>query len=239
MSSGDKKRLGEMLIEKGLIDEIQLKGAISRQQSWGGRLGANLVAMGHISELTLLKFLSSQLKYPASDLSRIVFTQPVFTLITKDVAKKHNVIPIEIREAGGKKQLYVAMSDPTDFAALDELSFSTGYKIVPVISTKSQIDSAIYKYYEEKGWVRIEPLKELEQKSGEEKFEIIHEVPLKEQEQEEEKKKTLAVKSSPQNDPEVVTKKSPELLALIRVLIKKEMITKDEYSKELNFLKKQ
>ena len=238
MSSGDKKRLGEMLIERGLIDEIQLKGAISRQQSWGGRLGANLVAMGHISEITLLKFLSSQLKFPASDLSKIVFAQPIFALITKDVAKKHNVIPIEIREANGKKQLYVAMSDPTDFAALDALSFSTGLKIVPVIATKSQIDSAIYKYYEEKGWVRIEALKELEQKSGEGKFEIIHEVPIKEQE-EEEKKKALSEKAAPKEATKVVSAKSPELLALIRTLIKKGVITKDEYSKELNFLKKQ
>lgn len=227
-----------MLIEKGLIDEIQLKGAISRQQSWGGRLGTNLVAMSHISEITLLKFLSSQLKYPASDLSRIVFYQPVYALITKDVAKKHNVIPIEIREAGGKKQLYVAMSDPTDFTALDELSFSTGHNIAPVIATKSQIDSAIYKYYEEKGWVRIEALKELEQKSGEGKFEIIHEVPIKEQE-EEEKKKALSEKAAPKEATKVVSAKSPELLALIRTLIKKGVITKDEYSKELNFLKKQ
>lgn len=227
--SGKPKKLGEMLIERGLIDEIQLKGAIARQQSWGDRLGANLVAMGHISEITLLKFLSSQLKYPASDLSRIVFTPPVYSLITKEIAKKHNVIPIEVREAVGKKHLYVAMSDPTDFAALDALSFSTGYKIVPVIATKSQIDSAIYKFYEEKGWVRIEPLKELEQKNENEKFEIIHEVPIKEQEEVVRKK---AVKAA-------APEKGPELLALVRVLIKKGVITKDEYVKELNFLKKQ
>lgn len=233
-----------MLIEKGLIDEFQLKGAIARQKSWGNRLGANLVHMGHISEITLLKFLSSQLKYPAADLSKIIFTQPVYSLVKIDIAKKYTVIPVEIKETGGKKELFVAMADPTDFMAIDELSFLTGNKIKPVIATKTQLESVISKYYDGKGWIRVEPLKELEKKNGDEEMEIIHEISLKEKkeiiEQEEvQEKQKIDLLASQRVNLLATPEKNNELLALVRILIKKGIITKDEFGKELSAVKKQ
>ena len=240
----DKKRLGEMLIEKGLIDEFQLKGAIARQKSWGNRLGANLVSMGHISEITLLKFLSSQLKYPAVDLAKIIFTQPVYSLVKIDIAKKHTVIPVEIKESGGKKELFVAMADPTDFMAIDELSFLTGHKIKPVIATKTQLEGVISKYYDGKGWIRIEPLKELEKKEPDSKMEIIHEITLKEkkaiiEQEEEQEKQKIDLLASQRIVTHPASEKNHELLALVRILIKKGIITKDEFGKELSAVKKQ
>ena len=210
-----KKRLGDMLLEKGLIDEFQLEAALGKQRQWGGRLGTNLVKLGFIDEITLVKFLSSQLKLPRVDLARINFSHKVYSLIPGDIAKKHLVIPLEIKDDLGKKALYIAMSEPTNMEAMDEIQFLTGYTVKPVIATETQLSTAIEKYYDDKGWLRIEPL------SDEPKFKgtkgALHEAKAKEGRDEQ---KAGGVKN-------------PELLALLRVLVKKGLVTRGEYLKEL------
>ncbi len=218
--SNEKKKLGEMLIEKGLIDEMQLQSAIGRQKQWGGRFGSNLVKLGYISEITLLKFLGSQLKLPCADLSKIVFSKNVLALVPRDVARQFHIIPVDMKESGGKKVIFLAMSEPTNMLAIDEVAFLTGTPTKPVIATDSQIESALQKYYENKGYVRIEPLKEKVPVIDQDKLEIIHEVPLKE-------KKTIQQK-----------KQAADLLALIRILVKKGVITHQEYEDELTELNK-
>jgi len=217
---GEKKKLGEMLLEKGLIDKMQLESSIGRQKQWGGRLGSNLVKLGYISEVTLLKFLSGQLKFPCADLSKVVFSQHVHSLVSKDVARQHHIIPLDEKEVGGKKVLFVAMSEPTNIVAIDEIAFLTGLTVKPVIAADSQIESAIQKYYENKGWIRIEPLKEKVADTDHGELEVIHEVPLKE-------KKAMEQKTSG---------KGNQLMALINLLTQKGVITADEYIKELSRL---
>ena len=106
-----------------------------------------------------MKFLCSQLKVPGADLARTKFKKEVLFLITADVAKKHNVIPLDLRDVNGKTLLFVAMSDPYNIPAMDELRFLTGITTIkPVIVTETQISRAIAKYYDGKKSVTIEPL---------------------------------------------------------------------------------
>lgn len=218
----EKKKLGEMLIEKGLIDSMQLEAALGRQKQWGGRLGRNLIRLGFISEITLLKFLSSQLNFPCADLFRIRISKDACSLVPANIAKKYNVIPLQTKERGGKRFLFLGMSDPTDLMATDEIRFIPGFIINPVIATDSQIERAIEKYYDHES-KEIEPLQEKVPAIKQEEMEIIHEVPLKEQ---------LMLQKAKN-----IKARNPELMALIRILEKKGLITKDEYDKELKQLK--
>lgn len=225
-----KKRLGEMLVEKGLIDKVQLEAAIGRQHQWGGRLGSNLVKLSYISEITLLKFLSSQLKLPCGDLSNIKFNEDTCNLITAEVAKKYHIIPLELKTGAGKKTLFIAMSEPTNILAIDEVSFLTGLTVRPVIATDSQIATAIDKLYNHRDWIEIQPLTEKITTAEENSPniippEIIHHVSIKEQKEEKRASKSIV--------------KNPEVLALIRVLVKKGLISRDEFVTELNNLKDQ
>ena len=220
-----KKRLGEMLVEKGLIDKLQLEAAIGRQHQWGGRLGSNLVKLAYISEITLIKFLSSQLKLPCGDLSKITFNDDTCNLITAEVAKKYHIIPLELKTSASKKTLFIAMSEPTNILAIDEVSFLTGLTVRPVIATDSQISKAIDKIYNHRDWIDIEPLSEKITTAEDSSPEIVHEITLKEQEKIKTDSKSVV--------------KNPELLALIRVLVKKGLISKEEFITELKHVKEQ
>jgi len=160
MAQANKKRLGEMLIEQKLIDQLQLEAAIGRQKQWGGMLGANLVKLGYISEITLLKFLGNQLHLPCADLSKINFKEETYSLITIELAKKYHTIPLETKDAAGRKILFIAISEPTNLLAIDEISFLTGLTVRPVIATDTQIAKAIEKFYQGRDWIDIEPLSE-------------------------------------------------------------------------------
>lgn len=216
-----QKKVGEILLENGLIDKVQLDAALRRQKQWGGRLGANLVKLGYISEISLLRFLSEQLNFPCADLSKFKTNQEIFKLISIDIVKKYHIIPLQVKESAGRKSLFLAMSNPADINIIDEIDFITGCAIKPVIATDSQIESAINKYYLNKEG-QIESLAEKAPVMSQEEIEIFHEVPLKERIKEE-KIKNREIKTL-------------ELQALIMVLEEKGIITKDEFTKKLNKL---
>lgn len=143
-----KKKLGDMLVEAGLIDEIQLKAALAHQRQWGGRLGAILISMGFITEEKLLKFLSTHLQLPAVDFKKVRIQEDVLKLLSVDIAKKHHVLPIALWQEGNKKYLLLAMSDPTNLAAIDEIQFITNLHVKPAIATDTAIGEGIRYYYE-------------------------------------------------------------------------------------------
>ena len=91
----EKKKLGEIFIDEGIIDQAQLKAALDRQKKWGGMFGSHLVKLGFVSELILLKFLCNQHECPGADLSKTKFKEDVLSLIPKDVAKMNFVLPLE------------------------------------------------------------------------------------------------------------------------------------------------
>lgn len=143
-----KKRLGDLLLEEGLIDKFQLQSALSEQKKWGGRLGKHLIDLGILSEEVLVKVLSKLMSLPSVDVGRLSIPKSVIEYVPLKTAEKFGVMPIGVEEApGAKKTIIVAMSDPTNLAALDELRFTTGCAVRPVVSGDSSIERAIRTYY--------------------------------------------------------------------------------------------
>lgn len=143
-----KKRLGELLLEEGLIDRFQLQAALAEQKKWGGRLGKHLIELGILSEEVLVKVLSKLLAIPSVDVGRLQIPRAVIDYVPLKTVEKFTLMPIGIEEAaGGKRTIIVAMADPTNLAALDELRFTTGCNVRAVVSGDSSIERAIRTYY--------------------------------------------------------------------------------------------
>ncbi|MCP4303595.1 MAG: type II secretion system protein GspE, partial [bacterium] len=137
------ERLGELLVKAGQITKEQLREALTKQKEEGGRLGSNLVKMGLIQEPELVEFLSKHFKVSAINLSRVEIDEAVVKIIPADVARKYTIMPVS--KAGAK--VTIAMLDPTNVFAMDDIKFMTGYNVEPVIASETAIRSAIEKYY--------------------------------------------------------------------------------------------
>jgi type IV pilus assembly protein PilB len=136
-------RLGELLVRENLISLQQLQAAQEEQRKSGGKLGYNLTKLGFIQEQDLTNFLSKQYGVPAINLADFEIETDVIKLIPKDVAEKHQVIPVN--RAGSS--LIVAMSDPSNIFAIDDIKFLTGYNIEVVVASEGAIKTAIDRYY--------------------------------------------------------------------------------------------
>jgi type IV pilus assembly protein PilB len=137
------ERLGEMLLKAGLITQDQLQEALALQKSNGGKLGYNLVRLGYVKEEDITSLLSEQYGVPAIHLEHFEIDEAVLKHIPADVAQKFLVIPIERTGA----TLTVAMADPSNVFALDDIRFITGYQVEPVVASEASIREAIAKYY--------------------------------------------------------------------------------------------
>ena len=136
-------RLGELLVREKLITADQLKKAIEEQRSSGGRLGYNLAKMGYVNEKDLTTFLSKQYGIPAVDLNTTEIDPEVIKLIPENVANKYQVIPIS--RTGST--LVMAMADPSNIFAIDDIKFLTGYNVESMVASEVAIKAAIEKYY--------------------------------------------------------------------------------------------
>jgi type IV pilus assembly protein PilB len=139
-------RLGELLVRENLISIQQLRKAQEEQQKNGTRIGSALIKTGAIEESKLTDFLSRQYGVPAINLKDFDIDSEIIKLVPKDVAEKHLVIPVN--RAG--PSLIVAMCDPSNIYAVDDLKFLTGYNIEPVVASEISVREAIEKYYAEK-----------------------------------------------------------------------------------------
>jgi len=142
-----KKRIGEMLIEAGAIDEYQLKAALNRQERWGKKLGETLIEMGFITEEILLKTLSKALNIPSIQIDKYKVRPEIIKLLPRNLCVNNLVLPLAKKMISGKQRLVVAMADPTNYAALDEIQFKTGMKILSMVTTISSVQNAIAIYY--------------------------------------------------------------------------------------------
>ena len=140
MASG---RLGELLVREKLITPLQLQEAMQEQRAGGGRLGYQLTKMGFIEENELTAFLSKQYGVPSIDLSDFDIEPEIIKLIPKEVVLKHQVIPIN--RTGST--LIVAMADPSNIFAIDDIKFLTGYNVEVVVASEQAIEGAVEKYY--------------------------------------------------------------------------------------------
>ena len=143
-----EQRLGELLLRSQIVTGAQLEQARAEQRRTGGRLSGQLTKLGFVREQDMTSFLSRQYGVPSVKLDEIGEINPeVLKSIPRDIALKHTCLPIN--RSG--MQLIVAMSDPTDMFAIDDLKFLTGYNIEVVVAGEQSILDAIEKYYSKGG----------------------------------------------------------------------------------------
>ena len=136
-------KLGEILVRENLVTPQQLREALDYQRSSGGRLGSNLVKLGMISDDVITAVLSRQYGVPSINLDLFQIDDEVIKLISQEVALKYTILPIS--KVGAT--LTLAMADPTNVFAMDDIKFMTGLNVEPVIASEASIQMAIGKYY--------------------------------------------------------------------------------------------
>lgn len=139
----DNSRLGELLVKEQMITPIQLKKAMERQRSSGSRLGYELTKLGYIDENELTGFLSKQYGVPSINLSDFEVDPEVLKLLPKEVVTRHQVIPIN--KSGNT--LIIAMADPSNIYAIDDIQFITKFSVEVVVASEQAISDSIEKYY--------------------------------------------------------------------------------------------
>jgi len=139
-------RLGELLLRDQIISPEQLQRAQEESRKSGDRLGNALIKTGAIPEEDLTQFLSKQYGVPAVNLAEFDIDPEVISLVPKDVATRHRVVPVN--RAGSS--LIVAIADPSNILAIDDLKFVTGYNIEAVVASDVGISDAIERYYNKK-----------------------------------------------------------------------------------------
>jgi len=137
------EKIGEIAVKGNLITSQQYQKAVGEQKVKGGSLGANLIRMGIVKEDDLLSLLSRYYKVPSVKISNMQVDAKVVQLVPASMAKKHLIIPIS--RVGAK--LTIAMADPNNFLAIDEIKFITSFNVEPVVASDYDIIDGIKKYY--------------------------------------------------------------------------------------------
>lgn len=139
-----RKRLGDILVEHGLLTHDDLNEALDAKKS-DQKIGDVLLQKGLITERQLIETLEAQLGIPHISLFRYPFEKNLFNLVPKEMAKRNELVPLKIE---GEK-LFIAMTNPMDYITIDDLRLTTGFQIQPIIASKEDITKTIAKYYEE------------------------------------------------------------------------------------------
>lgn len=143
-----RKRIGELLLERKVITPAQLEAGLSAQKRTRQRLGITLVQQGVLSEAQLAGALAASLGIAAVDLAKLQVDWSAVHMLRARFCENHEVFPFGIDGKGtASKRLLLAMSDPLNQAALDEVEFTTGLKVSPCVATHSQVREAILRYY--------------------------------------------------------------------------------------------
>ncbi|HUU49767.1 MAG TPA: type II secretion system protein GspE, partial [Nitrospinota bacterium] len=137
-------RLGEMLVKSKLIKQEQLEEALKYQKTNRCRLGTSLVKLNFIKDEVLAEFLSKQYGVRSIDLEGVSVEPSIISLIPAEIAQKYMIIPLS--KDGNK--VTIAMADPSNIYAIDDLKFMTGFHVEPVVATEGSIRLAIDKFYD-------------------------------------------------------------------------------------------
>lgn len=142
------KRIGELLVDAGVLSQQQLEQALFAQRKDGRKLGQLLIELGLVGEVQLTQTLSRQLSVPWVSLYHVDFSRSLLNLVSRAIAEKYSLVPIFVRRVRNQGEtLYVAMDDPTNDAALEEVSRATALPVKPMIASPSDIRAAIRVYY--------------------------------------------------------------------------------------------
>src|SRR6187455_59996 len=136
-------RIGELLLKEKRITPDQLQQALNYQKTSGGKLGYNLVKMGFVKDEEITALLSKQYGVPSINLAQFDIDLGVLKLIPADTAHKYQIIPLSRSGA----TLTIAMTDPTNVFAMDDIKFMTGYNVEPVVASETAVIEAIQTYY--------------------------------------------------------------------------------------------
>jgi len=143
-----RKRIGELLLEQGAISRQQLEAGLSAQKHSRQRLGVTLVLQGVISEGQLAAALATSLQLPVVDLAAIQVDWSAVHMLRARFCESNELFPFGIEGKGTpNKRLLVALADPLNTAAIEEIEFTTGLKVAPAVGTLSQVRQSILRYY--------------------------------------------------------------------------------------------
>jgi type IV pilus assembly protein PilB len=141
--STTNNRLGELLVREKLISLQQLRKAQQDQQKSGGNLSYTLSKLGYITDSEITDFLSNQYRLPAIDLAEYEIEPDVIKLVAREVCDKHKIIPV----SRSGSSLIVAMADPANLHAIDDIKFLTGFNVEPVVASETAIAQAVERYH--------------------------------------------------------------------------------------------
>src|SRR5215470_5816396 len=136
-------RIGELLLKEKMITAEQLQQALAQQKANGGKLGFNLVKMGFVKDDQITALLSKQYGVPSINLAQFKLDPTIIKLVPTETARKYQIIPL----SRSGSTLTIAMTDPTNVFAMDDIKFMTGYTVEPVVASEVAITDAIEKYY--------------------------------------------------------------------------------------------
>ena len=157
------KKLGELLVKASLLTQEQLDEAVNVQSQEGGRLGGTLIKLGFVKDDQVTQFLSKQYGVPAINLSNLQIETTVVKLVPSDVAHKYHVLPISRQGA----TLTLAMIDPTNVFAMDDIKFMTGYNVEPVVASEMALQEAINQYYGSGSSIELQKVFEMQMEAQE------------------------------------------------------------------------
>ncbi len=143
-------RLGELLLKEKRITPAQLQEALNYQKTNGGKLGLNLVKMGFLKDEDITALLSKQYGVPFINLAEFEIDASIIKLIPSETAHKYQIVPLSRSGA----TLTIAMTDPTNVFAMDDIKFMTGYNVEPVVASEAGVFDAIARYYKIAAGVR-------------------------------------------------------------------------------------
>jgi Type II secretion system (T2SS), protein E, N-terminal domain len=251
------KRIGELLLERGAITPAQLEAGLQAQQRTHQRLGATLVALGAITEKTLAHALSEALGMPVMDLGHRSPDWGAIHLLRARFCEQHDLFPVALETVGGRRVLVVAMGDPLDTPALQELEFITGLKVSARVAPLSAVRAAIQRYYHKAAPTpppRPEPAPRPEE---DEDIVVGEELPVsldeltQQREEERRRKRGRAPAARPAGDlgaeldaligdvrkaepSDAVEELERKFWALMRIMARKGLLTKEEFTRELD-----
>src|SRR6476660_3070431 len=136
-------RIGELLLKEKRISADQLQQALNHQKASGGKLGYNLVKLGIVKDDEITALLSKQYGVPSINLTQFEIDPAVIKLIPPETAHKYQIVPLS--RAGAT--LTIAMTDPTNVFAMDDIKFMTGYNVEPVVASETAVVEAVLRYY--------------------------------------------------------------------------------------------
>jgi len=237
-----KKKLGQILLEAGVISQHQLRDALEDQKRYSGKLGTILLERRFITEKDFFSALTRQLGIPAVDFTRSTIPEAVIKTVPLELAEKHTVFPVAAKHTAQGKVIVLAMADPTNVEIQDEVRFTTGCRVEPAIALENTIRYAIREYYYQqdgKGSYRMDPDLTVDSASNDSRVNLSNSRLV-----EPEEPRFMAGAAEPElipedmNSPETAAagfseesrpQLSRELKALLKLLAKKGLITPKEY----------